>query len=139
MELRHLRYFLAVADTLSFTRAANHAHVSQPTLSHQIAQLEKEVGSVLFDRIGRRVHLTQSGETLRLYARQALKEVHSATTAISELEGLMQGRLTIGAFESFSSSLLSPLLGQFAALYPSIYITMRQLPPGQLEEQLEKG
>ncbi|MCC6531560.1 MAG: transcriptional regulator CynR [Burkholderiales bacterium] len=139
MELRHLRYFLAVADTLSFTRAANQLHVSQPTLSHQIAQLEAEIGSTLFDRIGRRVHLTQSGETLRAYAQRALKEVHSATTAISELEGLMQGRLTIGVFESFSSSLLPPLLAQFAERYPGIHIAMRQLPTGQLEGELEKG
>lgn len=139
MELRHLRYFLAVAETLSFTRAANQLHVSQPTLSHQIAQLEEQIGSTLFERIGRRVHLTQSGETFREYARRALKEVHSATTAISELEGLLQGRLTIGVFESFSSSLLPPLLAQFAERYPGIHVTMRQLPTGQLEEQLEKG
>jgi LysR family cyn operon transcriptional activator len=139
MELRHLRYFLAVAETLSFTRAANRLHVSQPTLSHQIAQLEEEIGSTLFDRIGRRVHLTQSGETFREYAQRALKEVQSATTAISELEGLMHGRLTIGVFESFSTSLLPPLIAQFANRYPGIHITMRQLPTGQLEGELEKG
>lgn len=110
MELRHLRYFLAVADTLSFTRAAEQAHVSQPTLSQQVRQLEEEVGSTLLERAGRRVQLTPSGEIFRDYAQRALKEISSGTTAIAELEGLKHGALTIGVFESFTTSLLPPLL-----------------------------
>lgn len=139
MELRHLRYFLAVADRLSFTRAADQLHVTQPTLSHQIKDLEKEIGSVLFDRVGRKVYLTPSGETLREYARQALNAINSATTAISELEGLAHGTLAIGVFESFSGSLLPPLLAEFSKLYPGVHVTLRQLLTGQLEEQLDKG
>ena len=139
MELRHLRYFLAVADHLSFTRAADQLRVTQPTLSHQVGQLEKEINSVLFDRVGRRVHLTPSGEIFREYAQKALKEVNSATAAISELEGLRHGALTVGVFESFSTSLLPPLLAEFCDLYPGVHVTMRQLPAGQLEEQLDKG
>lgn len=139
MELRHLRYFLAVADHLSFTRAAARLRVTQPTLSHQVRQLEKEINSVLFERVGRRVHLTQSGEIFRDYAQKALKEINSATAAISELEGLRHGTLTVGVFESFSTSLLPPLLAEFCDLYPGVQVTMRQLPAGQLEEQLEKG
>lgn len=139
MELRHLRYFLAVADRLSFTRAAGQLHVTQPTLSHQVKQLEEEVGSVLFDRVGRKVRLTPSGEIFREYAHQALKEIHSATTAISELEGLRHGALTVGVFESFSTSLLPPLLADFSNAYPGVHISVRQLPTGQLEEELDKG
>ncbi|OGA37214.1 MAG: hypothetical protein A3G24_00340 [Betaproteobacteria bacterium RIFCSPLOWO2_12_FULL_62_13] len=139
MELRHLRYFLAVADKLSFTRAADHLRVTQPTLSHQVKALEEEIGSVLFDRVGRKVYLTPSGETLREYAQQALNAINSATAAISELEGLARGTLTIGVFESFSGSLLPPLLAQFSKLYPGVHVTVRQLLTGQLEEQLDKG
>ncbi|MDO8598093.1 MAG: transcriptional regulator CynR, partial [Sulfuricaulis sp.] len=139
MELRHLRYFLAVADHLSFTRAAAQLRVTQPTLSHQVMQLEKEINSVLFDRVGRRVHLTPSGEIFREYAQKALKEINSATAAISELEGLRHGALTVGVFESFSTSLLPPLLAEFCDLYPGVHVTVRQLPAGQLEEQLDKG
>ncbi|MDH3279760.1 MAG: transcriptional regulator CynR [Gammaproteobacteria bacterium] len=139
MELRHLRYFLAVADNLSFTRAADQLHVTQPTLSHQVKQLEKEINSVLFDRVGRRVHLTPSGEIFHEYAQKALKEINSATAAIAELEGLRHGALTIGVFESFSTSLLPPLLADFCDLHPGVHVTMRQLPSGQLEEQLDKG
>ncbi len=139
MELRHLRYFLAVADKLSFTRAADHLRVTQPTLSHQVKALEEEIGSTLFDRVGRKVYLTRSGETLREYAQQALNAINSATAAISELEGLTRGTLTIGVFESFSGSLLPPLLARFSKLYPGVRVTVRQLPTGQLEEQLDKG
>ncbi len=139
MELRHLRYFLAVADKLSFTRAADHLRVTQPTLSHQVKALEEEIGSVLFDRVRRKVYLTRTGEALREYAQHALNAINSATTAISELEGLTHGTLAIGVFESFSGSLLPPLLAEFSKLYPGVHITVRQLPTGQLEEQLDKG
>lgn len=139
MELRHLRYFLAVAENLSFTRAADQLHVTQPTLSHQVMQLEEEIGSTLFDRIGRGVHLTASGEIFREYAQKALKEIHFGAAAISELEGLMHGTLTVGAFESFSTSLLPPLLAKFCDLYPGVHVSVRQLLTGQLEEQLDKG
>ena len=139
MELRHLRYFLAVADTLSFTRAAEQAHVSQPTLSQQVRQLEEEVGSTLLERAGRRVQLTPSGEIFRDYAQRALKEISSGTTAIAELEGLKHGALTIGVFESFTTSLLPPLLAQFSDEHPGVQVSVRQLPAGQLEEQLDGG
>ena len=62
MELRHLRYFVALADCLSFTRAAERVHVTQSTLSHQIRQLEEELGQTLFDRIGKKVVTTEAGE-----------------------------------------------------------------------------
>jgi LysR family transcriptional regulator, cyn operon transcriptional activator len=139
VELRHLRYFLAVGDTLSFTRAADQLHVTQPTLSHQIKQLEDEVGSVLLERVSRKVHLTPSGQIFREYAQKAMEEINSATTAISELEGLKHGALTVGVFESFSTSLLPPLLAEFSNLYPGVHVMMRQLPTGQLEDQLDKG
>ncbi len=138
MELRHLRYFLAIADTLSFTRAAKQLDITQPTLSHQVKQLEKEINSVLFDRVGRKVHLTQSGEVFRGYAQNALREVDSATVAISELEKLIHGKLTIGVSEALSTSLLPPLLAKFLDIYPGVHIIVRQLPTGQLEDQLDK-
>jgi len=75
MELRHLRYFTALADCLNFTRAAERVHVTQSTLSHQIRQLEDEVGRPLFERVGKRVVLTDAGELFQSYAMRALKEV----------------------------------------------------------------
>lgn len=139
MELRHLRYFLAVADSLSFTRAAAELHLTQPTLSHQIKQLEQHVGTVLFDRVGRKVQLTAPGAIFRQHAERALKEINSATAALAELEGLVHGTLTIGVFQSFNSSLLPPILTEFSSVYPGVGVTVRQLPTGGMEDRLIKG
>ncbi|MBX9809994.1 MAG: transcriptional regulator CynR [Burkholderiales bacterium] len=139
MELRHLRYFLAVADSLSFTRAAAGLHLTQPTLSQQIKQLESHLGTVLFDRVGRKVQLTAPGAIFRQHAERALKEIHSATEALAELEGLMRGTLTIGVFQSFNSSLLPPILAEFSATYPGVGVIVRQLPTGEMEDRLVKG
>ena len=139
MELRHLRYFLAVADSLSFTRAATELHLTQPTLSHQIKQLEQDVGTALFDRQGRKVRLTAPGAIFREHAERALKEINSATEALAELEGLMRGSLKIGVFQSFNSSLLPPILAEFSTAYPTIDVTVRQMPTGELESRVVKG
>ena len=138
-DLRSLRYFLAIADANSFTRAAERLHLSQPTLSHQIKRLEDQVGTQLLDRTSRRLQLTPAGEALRDYARRALKELESAAVAIAEIQGLAHGSLVIGAFGSFNSSLLPPLLNEFATLYPGVLVTVRQLATGAMEDQLLNG
>jgi LysR family cyn operon transcriptional activator len=139
MELRHLRYFLAVAENLSFTRAAAELHLTQPTLSHQIKQLEQDLGTTLFDRVGRRVRLTAPGALFRQHVERALKEIHSATAALVELQGLVHGSLRIGAFQSFNSTLLPPILARFSASHPGVHVTVRQLATGEIEERLAKG
>src|SRR5262245_18803606 len=75
MELRHLRYFAALAGELSFTRAADKVHITQSTLSHQIKQLEEEIGQRLFDRIGKRVVMTEAGELLLARITKGLREI----------------------------------------------------------------
>ena len=104
MELRHLHYFLSIAETSSFTRAAASLHVTQPTLSHQIRQLEREIGKPLFDRMGRGVRLTEPGKVLQDYARRAIKEIQSGLRAVAELDGLVHGKLAVGVFRTYSSS-----------------------------------
>src|SRR5688572_2157969 len=99
MELRHLRYFLAVADTLHFGRAARTLHVSQPTLSQQIHKLEEELGSSLFER-GPRVRLTQAGELFRTYASRAVEDVLAGERAVLALRGLSAGTLKFGYLPS---------------------------------------
>jgi LysR family cyn operon transcriptional activator len=139
MEFRQLRYFLAVADSLSFTRAAAELHLTQPTLSQQIKQLENRLGTPLFDRVGRKVRLTAPGVVFRQHAERALKEMHSATDALAELEGMVRGTLSIGVFQSFNSSLLPPILARFSATYSGVTVAVRQLPTGQMEEYLAAG
>ena len=139
MELRHLRYFLAIADAGSFTRAATRLHLTQPTLSHQIRQLEDALGTRLFDRIGRRVQLTASGLVFKAHAEQALQSLTSARVALDELQGLIRGTLAIGVFQSFNSSLLPPILARYSAEYPGIRVNVRQLPTRAMEDQLVNG
>lgn len=82
MELRHLKYFLSIAREKSFTRASEELFVTQPTLSHQVKQLEEELGCELFDRSSRNVRLTSAGEIFSDFASRALREVESGRIAI---------------------------------------------------------
>lgn len=136
MELRHLRYFLAVADTRSFTRAAERLHVTQPTLSHQIKQLEQMIGTVLFERSTKEIELTAAGRLFRPYCERILKEIESSALAISELEGLMRGTLRMAVFHSFSHSMLPPILSEFALRYPGVHVTARLVPRADMERDL---
>jgi LysR family cyn operon transcriptional activator len=139
MELRHLRYFLAIAETSSFTRAAVKLRVTQPTLSHQIKQLEQEIGAPLFDRVGLRTCLTSQGKVLKTYAEQAINVIESGLTAIAELDGLIHGHLRVGVFNSFSSSLLPTTLAQFIQNYPGVHVVLRQQSRADMEQGLVNG
>jgi len=136
MELRHLRYFLAVSAARSFTRAAVRLHVTQPTLSHQIKQLEAMVGTMLFERNTKEIELTAAGRLFRPYCERILKEIESSKLAISELEGLMRGTLRMGVFHSFSHSMLPPVLSEFALRYPGVHVTARLVPRADMERDL---
>jgi LysR family cyn operon transcriptional activator len=139
VELSHIRYFLVAAKLQNVTKAANCLYLTQPTLSHQIKQLEDELGCDLFDRVGRTVRLTQAGELFHEYAKRVLQEVDSAMEAIHDLGSLKHGKLTIGVFASFSSSGLPSILARFATTYPGIKITVLELPTGELEKRLREG
>ena len=139
MELRHVRYFLAIAETRSFTRAAERLHVTQPTLSHQIKQLEQQIGTVLFERGAKEIELTPAGQLFRPYCERILKEIDAGVLAISELEGLMRGALHVGVFHSFSHSVLPPILAEFALRYPGVRVTAQLVPRLELERHLIDG
>ncbi len=139
MELRHVRYFLAVAEARSFTRAAERLHVTQPTLSHQIKQLEAEIGTLLFDRAARDVELTAAGRALKPYCERLLKELEAGVLAVSELEGLMRGTVRMAVFHSFSSSLLAPVLSEFALRHPGVHVVARLVPRLEMERDLASG
>ena len=95
MLLRHLNYFLAVAQYQSFTRAARALHVSQPALSQQVRQLEEHLGAQLFDRTGRLVRLTDAGEVYLRYARQALQDLEEGRRALHDVSDLSRGSLRV--------------------------------------------
>lgn len=137
--LRQIQYFLAAADSLHFTKAAERLSVTQPTLSHQIAQLEAHLGGPLFDRIGKRVRLTESGTLLKSYARRAVRELEAGGLALSELEGMSRGDLRIGVIQSFSRTLLPSILGNFITKYPGIHLNIRELTGLEIEQGLAAG
>ncbi|MFB9839886.1 LysR family transcriptional regulator, partial [Actinoallomurus acaciae] len=97
MELRQLTYFEAVARLGGFSRAAEHLLIAQPAVSAQIRNLERELGTTLFERTTRRVALTHAGELLLARARAVLAEVQGARADLDQLAGVLRGRLSIGA------------------------------------------
>jgi LysR family transcriptional regulator, transcription activator of glutamate synthase operon len=126
MDLRQLRYLVALADELSFTRAAAKVLVAQPALSQQIAKLEAEVGLPLVDRTTRRVALTEAGDRLVEHARRVLKQVDVAREELADLAGVRGGRLTIGTTQTVGSLDLSGLLGEFHRRHPGVDLSLRE-------------
>jgi DNA-binding transcriptional LysR family regulator len=127
MELRALRYFLAVAEELHFGRAANRVGVTQPSLSQQIARLEAELDAALFTRSSRQVRLTPAGAAFLPGARRALIDAERAAHAARGAAEGLSGELIIGAIGSALNGVLPPLIRAFAAQSPGITLDVRQL------------
>ncbi len=139
MELRHLRYFVALADCLSFTRAAARVHVTQSTLSHQIRQLEDELGQALFERIGRRVATTEAGELFRAYATRALAEVDQGLAVLKPGARGLTGQIRIGATHTFNVGLIPECIALFLKRHPTMQISVEELAADEIVERLQKG
>jgi DNA-binding transcriptional LysR family regulator len=124
MDLRRMRLFLAVVDGGGMTRAAEAEHVSQPSVSQAIAELEAELGTPLFHRVGRRVVLSAAGEALVEPARQALRDVDTARAAVEAVAGLASGRLDLVALPTLAVDPVAPLVGAFRVAHPGIDIAL---------------
>ncbi|MFD6400236.1 transcriptional regulator CynR [Nocardia sp. NPDC060249] len=135
-ELRHLRYLAAVAEHGNFTRAAEELHVTQPTLSHQIKQLERAVGAVLLDRTGRSVRLTDAGAAYLAHARRAVDEVAAAQRAVHDVTDLSRGLLRFATTPTFTPYLVGPLVARFRARYPGITVEFGELSQDAMESEL---
>jgi DNA-binding transcriptional LysR family regulator len=121
MELRYLRYFLAVAQARNFTKAAAECFVAPSALSEQIARLETEVGARLFVRTSRAVRLTEAGEVLVPLARRILADVDVAQAELDALAGLRRGRLRLGLIQTSTSAMdLAEIMGEFHHRFPGI-------------------
>ncbi|MED3662825.1 LysR family transcriptional regulator [Ureibacillus sp. FSL K6-8385] len=125
MELRQLEYFIALATELHFTRAAKKLHISQPTLSHQIKALEEEVGTQLFDRIGKRITLTEAGKILHEQSMHILHLIENTKQQLNELELFQRGTLKIGALPGELTSLVSNVLLTYAKEFPYVQISVQ--------------
>src|SRR4051794_14937841 len=118
MDLHHLRYFVAIAEALSFSRAAVALDISQPALSRQMRDLERELGAPLFNREGRRISLTQAGVSLLQPARASLAEAERGRQSVREVIEARGGSLTIGSSPQSAATILAPVLGSFTARFP---------------------
>lgn len=136
LELRHLRYLIAVAEHGSFTRAAEELRISQPTLSQQIRQLERTVGAQLLDRTGRTVRLTDAGATYAHYARGALRDLAAAERAVTDLADLSRGHLRLALTPTFTAYLVGPLTAGLHAAHPGITVEVREMPQDRIEAGL---
>lgn len=139
MELHQLRYFMAVARFCSFTRAAEHEHVAQPSLSQQIRKLEDELGARLFNRLSRCITLTPFGECFQPRARRVLAELDGARQEMDEMLGLRRGSMSVGAIPTLAPYLLPTLLAAFARDYPGITVNVREGLTAALLAQLAEG
>jgi len=134
MELHQLRYFCAVAETGSFSRAAERTHVSQPSLSQQILKLEGELGARLFDRLGRSVRLTEVGKTFLPRARSVLRELEAARGDVVESKDSISGQVTVGVIPTVAPYFLPPVLAAFSKRFAeSAVIVVEEITPVLLE------
>ena len=144
MELKTIRYFVAVAEELHFGRAARRLHISQPPLSRQVRLLEEELGSLLLRRTRRRVELTQSGETFLMHANLLLKQLEEARSAVRRADRGEVGRLVIGFFRGAMYSLLPEVLRAFRSRAPNVELVLREMetddvPQCLSERQIDAG
>jgi DNA-binding transcriptional LysR family regulator len=140
MELRHLRYFVAVADYRNFTRAAEHNFVAQPALSQQIGRLERELGVTLFARDRHAVELTPAGQLLLPHARRILADAEHAQAAVRAYLGLEAGQLHMGLIQTSAAAVdMLAAIGRFHERYPGIEVHVSSQPSAEMTQAVTAG
>ena len=138
MELRHLRYFVAVAEELNFSRAAERLHIAQPPLSKQIRDLEAQLGVVLFNRTKRRVELTAPGQVFLEKVHQSIQSIEQAVEAVQRASREEIGRLSVGFNSSATYGVLPQILRGFRERYPQVELHLHELTTSQQLECLHQ-
>ncbi|MFG2634539.1 LysR family transcriptional regulator [Streptomyces sp. NPDC048362] len=139
MQFQQLQYFVAVAETRHFTRAAELVHVAQPSLSQQIKALERELGVDLFLRVRGNITLTDAGEALLPLARRILADADTARHEVQELAQLRRGRVRLGATPSLCTGLLPDVLRAFHDRYPGVRLLIEESGSHDLVRELARG
>ncbi len=139
MEIRVLRYFLTVVREESITKAAEVLHITQPTLSRQLAQMEDEIGVKLFDRGTRKIKLTNEGILLRRRAEEILQLVDKTEKELIEQEEQVEGKISIGCGEIAAVQILPSLIKAFREKYPRVTFDIFTATADLVKEQMEKG
>ncbi len=139
MQLRHLKTFVAVASELNITRAAERIHLAQSSVSEQIQALEADLNATLFDRIGRKLKLTEAGQRLLEHAHDLLARADEARAAVATAANTAAGTLAIGGLETLCASYLPPLLAHFGAQNPAVRLQLKSAGSGALRAGLKSG
>ncbi|MDD2957160.1 MAG: LysR family transcriptional regulator [Lachnospiraceae bacterium] len=139
MEIRVLRYFLTVVREESITKASEILHITQPTLSRQLAQMEEEIGVKLFDRGNRKIKLTNEGILLRRRAEEILQLVDKTEKELVEQEEQVEGKISIGCGEMAAVQVLPKLMETFRQKYPRVNFDIFTATADLVKEQMEKG
>jgi len=139
MELRHLRYFVAVAESLSFREASRKLHVSQPSLSVQVKQLEEEVGVRLFHRSKRHVEITRGGEVFLNTAREVLSMLERGSSAARQAQQGEAGTIRIGFIPTASFAILPRLLEEITKQLPLVEVELKEWPEATQIRELQSG
>ena len=141
MEIRQLKYFLQVAETLNFSKASRKLYVTQSTLSQQISHLEQEIGMPLFERNSHEVYLTEAGKELLPYAQKTVNAAGACADHMNDLREMLAGELNIGVTFSFSNIMAETLIA-FIHAYPHVrlnivYRSMQELMDGLKKRELD--
>ncbi|HTC94050.1 MAG TPA: LysR family transcriptional regulator [Terriglobales bacterium] len=139
MEIHQLRYFCAVVRAGSFTRAAEQLGIAQPSLSQQIRALEKRVGTPLFERLGRSIRLTASGEALRQQALDILRQVAEAESLLADLQHGVRGKLRVGVIPTIMPYWFAPRMREFLKTFPEVNLQLVEDTTPRLIEHLQSG
>lgn len=139
MDTYQLTAFIAVAETSSFSLAAERLHLTQPAISKRIAVLEQTIGNSLFDRIGKRVNLTEAGQILLPRAQKILREIEDTRTALRNLTESVAGRFTLASSHHIGLHRLPPVLKEYSGLYPRVSIDISFLDSEQAYQQVSHG
>ena len=139
MELRVLRYFLAAVEEESITKAAERLHVTQPTLSRQIAQMEEEMGVKLFDRGTRKIVLTNEGLLLRRRAEEIIELVDKTERELAEQDKMVEGTVSLGCGDLSAVQMMADLIRGFHERYPAVTFELYTATADHIKERMDRG
>lgn len=139
LDIRHLEYFMAVAHYLNFTKAANHLHLTQPSLSKTIKQMEDTLGVPLFHRSFRKLELTDAGKALLQNAKVVLKAYQNLTSELNDVASLQKGEIRVGIPPIIGAAFCSMFISEYVSEYPNINMSLIEVGSKKIEEGIDEG
>lgn len=139
LDIRHLEYFSEVAEHLSFTKASQSLHVTQPSISKAIKNLEDELGVPLFYRSSKQLELTDAGKAVLINAKKVLEAFNNLTLELTDMMELKTGEIRIGIPPIVGAAFFSKLIGQFKETYPEVKITLTEVGTKKIKQGVENG